>query len=169
MALITLNIDEDIYQEVIAKLEEFPENKIQINQEAIIEEKFDDIDLDEQEHDDEEDYFMFIEDDDSIMNYEVEIIEDIEYDDTREVQITFENGRKFFAYYSLIDEVSYTIEEEDYYFSGFIIVKEITETIIRVSIEELIYNEEFYDAFEEVNDEDNQDQKLRNIDPIRRN
>jgi len=126
MALITLNIDEDIYQEVIAKLEEFPENKIQINQEAIIEEKFDDIDLDEQEDDDEEDYFMFIEDDDSVMNYEVEIIEDIGYDDTREVQITFENGRKFFAYYSLIDEVSYTIEEEDYYFSGFIIVKELS-------------------------------------------
>lgn len=169
MALITINVDDDIYDDVIKKLDEFPKEKIQINDEAMIEDKYEEIDLDdEEEDDDEEDYFMFLEEDDSIMEYQVDIIEDIEFDDTREVQITFQNGRKFMAYYSLLDEVSYTVEEEDYYFSGFIIVKEITESVVRNSVEELIYNEEFYDAFEEVK-EGEDGTTLNNIDPVRRN
>lgn len=167
MPLITLNIDESIEDKVLEFLNKLPKELVQINEEAMLEdneiqEEIDDDSIDA------EDYFMFI-DDDNIMPFEFDLIGDEETDMVFEVHMEFENGRRFFAFYVTGEDVNTALEEEGYFFSQFVIVSSLEDQNIRTSIEELIYNEEFYDAFDELPDSEEEDKNIDGIDPVRLN
>ena len=166
MPLITINVDDSIKDEFLKLLEQFPEDKIQLNDEAVIEE------LDfvvEDEEEDEPEYFMFqTDEEEDIMPFEFDILGDDEEDKIFDVQIEFVNGRRFIGFFTKIEDVQHAVMEEEYFFSDFIILPEIDLDTVRNAITELIYNEEFFDAFEEIS-EDDSDTDIDEIDPIRFN
>jgi len=170
MPLITIDIDESIEKDFLKILERFPKDKIKINRDAMISPQ----ELEEIETEEEvsnldlsgDDYFMLLEQG-KIMHFEFDIISDPEFDEEMEVRLEFENGRSFFAFFTSFELVASVIESEDYYFSGLVIVRDLTPDNIRSTIEELIYNEEFFDAFEDL--EDGRTHPSGFFDPFRMN
>lgn len=172
MKLITLNVDESIIEELMEALKKYPEEKLTINDEPVLEITMDEIAEITDEEDEIEDYFM-IDEEDNIMPFEVEIEKDPDYDEegTAEVHIYFENGAHYFGFFETLNEVQESIDDEDYYFSGFVIVKTLDHNTIKNSIIEMIERRDFFEAFDDMEDydDDDDDLELDDIDPIRRN
>lgn len=174
MKLITLNVDESILEELLEKLKSYPSDKLKVNDEPVL----DDITMEDiiniEDEDEYEDYFM-INEDEEIMDFEVELNEDPDYDEdgTTEVDIIFENGRRYFGFVITMEEVSEYIEDDDYYFSGFVIVKQVEHSIVKNAIIDMIERRDFFEAFDDYDnddyDDDDYDTDLDDIDPVRRN
>ncbi len=171
MPLITIDVDESIKNDVLQSLNNFPKDKIKINRDAMISpselEKIDEEDEMPELDLDDNDYFMLLESG-KIMYFNFDLVTDPEFDEEVEVRLEFENGRRFLAFFTSMELVESVIESEDYYFSGFVIVSQLDQTHIRTTIEELVHNEEFFDAFEEI-DEDEERPSPRLFDPFRMN
>ena len=173
MSLITLNVDESIKDELLKTLKQFPDDKLEINSEPVLDEEevmtFEVItDLEEDLEEELYDMDYFFNEKDEIINFKIEIEDNGDEVDAfvKEVRIIFETGDVFFGYFAVKEEVMYSVEDEGYYFGMYVVVDQIDEDTIRKVIKEMIYSEEFMDAFEKM---DFIEDDLDDIDPIRLN
>lgn len=180
MKLITLNIDESILSELLEKLKEYPEDKLQINEDAVIRDaSINDIveELDDFEDTIEDDYFMLDDDNNLIEKYEVEIIgmdEDDDEDDITQVSVKFESGKHYWALVMETEDFINDVKDIGYCHVDYIIMPKAEKKAIEAMVEDMIYSRIFLDAFNDnddydFDDEDDPNLDLDDVDPVRFN